>query len=309
MVGVSRGFGSMLLMRSVAVLLVAATIAAAAVQSGHAQTRPGVMAPASARPRPAPPVRSTPPTPQILPPDEFGRGTPRGAIHGFLAATDARDYGRAAAYLDLSRLPVAEVPQRGPTLARHLRVVLDQILPLDPAEFSDEPDGLLHDGQPPNREVVGRIETKKGGVTLFLDRVPGEDGVPIWKVAAGTVARIPGLYAEFGHGPMGELLPPMFVEVRLLEIALWQWIALLCLVPASFLVAWILVAMGPVAVRGLSTRTRFPLALRIAQGVAAAGPPPDRGGTVPRDAPRAQPRRWPCIPPSPPSRKWWRSSR
>ena len=148
-------------------------------------------------------------------------------------------------------------------------MVLDQILPLDPMEFSDEPDGIVHDGQPPSREVVGRIETAKGGVTLFLDRVPGEDGVPIWKVAAGTVARIPGLYAEFGHGPMGEFLPPMFVEVRLFEIALWQWIALLCLVPAALLLAWIVVALGRRLVHHLSTRNRFPLALRLAEGVAA----------------------------------------
>lgn len=257
---------SMVLMRLGAVLVVAATIAAAAVQC-HAQTRPGVVAPAS--PATTNPSGSTPPTPQILPQDEFGRGTPRGAIHGFLTATAARDYGRATAYLDLSRFPTAEAAKRGPTLARHLRVVLDQILPLDPAEFSDEPDGLLHDGQPPNREVVGRVETKKGGVTLFLDRVPGEDGVPIWKVAAGTAARIPGLYAEFGHGPMGEFLPPMFVEVRLLEIALWQWIALLCLMPASLLLARILVGWALWLIRGLATRARFPLALRIAQGVAA----------------------------------------
>lgn len=257
---------SMVLMRLGAVLVVAATIAAAAVQC-HAQTRPGVVAPAS--PATTNPSGSTPPTPQILPQDEFGRGTPRGAIHGFLTATAARDYGRATAYLDLSRFPTAEAAKRGPTLARHLRVVLDQILPLDPAEFSDEPDGLLHDGQPPNREVVGRVETKKGGVTLFLDRVPGEDGVPIWKVAAGTAARIPGLYAEFGHGPVGEFLPPMFVEVRLLEIALWQWIALLCLMPASLLLARILVGWALWLIRGLATRARFPLALRIAQGVAA----------------------------------------
>lgn len=237
-------------------LLVAATIAASAVEWGHAQAPAGVPAPPEAR--------------RILPPEEFGRGTPRGAIHGFLSATDRRAYDRAALYLDLRRLPSDEAAKQGSTLARHLRVVLDQILPLDPSEFSDEPEGMTRDGQPAGREVVGRIETKKGGVTLFLERVPGEDGVPIWKVAAGTVARIPALYAEFGHGPMGNFLPPVFVEVRLLEIALWQWIALLCLVPASLLLAWTLVIPGLWLLRVLSTRGRLTLALRIAE--AAAGP-------------------------------------
>jgi MscS family membrane protein len=68
---------------------------------------------------------------------------------------------------------------------------------------------------------------------------------------------------------MGELLPPMFVEVRLLEMALWQWIALLCLVPTSLLVAWILVGSMGRLVRELSRRTRFPLVVRIAEAVAA----------------------------------------
>ena len=273
MVSRSTQFGSMSPARSVAILLLVATIAGAPVRPGHAQSGPGALAPSSATAAGSATTganRPAPPTPQILPPDEFGRGTPRGAVHGFLAATEARDYRRAVAYLDLSRWPLGEVAQRAPILARHLRVVLDQILPLDPEDFSDAPEGLVNDGQPPNREVVGRIETTKGGVTLYLDRVPGEDGVPIWKIAPRTVARIPALYAEFGHGPVGEFLPPVFVEVRLLELALWQWIALLCLVPAALFVAWILVASLGRLVRDLSRRTRFPLAVLIAQ---AAAPP------------------------------------
>jgi MscS family membrane protein len=237
------------------VLGLAVALATSAMGRGHAQAPTGGPAPTS--------------SPEIAAPDEFGRGTPRGAINSFLIATGERDYARAAAYLDLSRLPKGEAAKQGPTLARHLRVVLDQVLPLEPGEFSEEPEGILHDGQPPSREVIGRIETKKGGVTLFLERVPGEDRVPVWKVATGTVARIPALYAEFGHGPLGEFLPPMFVEVRLLEIALWQWIALVCLVPAALLLAWALVKLGMGPLRVLSARGRLPMALRITQGAAA----------------------------------------
>ena len=36
--------------------------------------------------------------------DEFGRGTPRGSVQGFLDATHKRDWERAAEYLDLRRL-------------------------------------------------------------------------------------------------------------------------------------------------------------------------------------------------------------
>src|SRR5262245_34670432 len=264
MVARSTLLGSMLLRRLGAVLVVATVLTAAVVQWGHAQapSRGAGTAGAAA-------TQVSPPKNESPPPDEFGRTAPRGTIKGFLSATEARDYGRAAAYLDLSRLPATETATQGPKLARHLRVVLDQILPLDPTQFSNEPEGMFQDGQPPDRDVVGRIETQKGGVALFLDRVASEDGVPVWKVAAGTVARIPALYAEFGHGPMGEFLPRMFVEVRLLDIALWQWVALLCLVPASFLVARMIVASLSRVVGGQSRRTGFLLIHRLAQAVAA----------------------------------------
>jgi MscS family membrane protein len=188
---------------------------------------------------------------------------------GFLSTTRAGDYTRAAVYLDLRGLPAPDAARMGPTLARHLRVVLDQNLLLHPHDFSDEPGGMLDDGQPPRRDVVGRIQTKKGAVTLLLKRVPREDGIPVWQFSVATVARIPTLYDEFGHGPMGELLPPVFVETRLLEIALWQWIALLGLVPASFLLAWILVRSGLHLLRPLSRHSRLALTPRFAERAAA----------------------------------------
>src|SRR5262245_33670892 len=53
--------------------------------------------------------------PQAAPPptDELGRGTPLGTVRGFLDATALRNYHRAMSYLDLRRLPQAEVATRG----------------------------------------------------------------------------------------------------------------------------------------------------------------------------------------------------
>jgi len=239
---------------------VVASVSDTGAQVPAAPPTPGSPAPTANKPIPA--------APWLVPLDDFGRGTPQGAVEGFLSAADRRDYGRAAAYLDLSRLPADRAAREGPTLARHLRVVLDQVLLLDPSEFSPDPAGMPDDGQPAGRDLIGRIETKKGGVTLFLERIPRDDGVPVWKVAAGTVGRIPALYEEFGHGPMGEVLPAALVETRLFDIALWQWIALLFLVPISILVAGLLVMPVGRLLRALSTRGHFPLAVRIAQNVA-----------------------------------------
>ena len=162
----------------------------------------GLSAQAPASPTPAPESK-----PQAVV-DEFGRGTPRGTVTGFLQATRRHDYRAAAEDLDLRRVPKSQVAIEGPTLARHLRVILDNTLLIDPDVLSDSPEGSRDDGLPPNRELVGRIATSQGPTSILLERVPRDDGVLIWKFAQSTVARIPDLYREFGYGPVGEVLPP-----------------------------------------------------------------------------------------------------
>jgi hypothetical protein len=83
-----------------------------------------------------------------IPADDFDRGTPRRAVEGFRQASRARDYRRAAEYLDLRRFPAEEAKILGPQLARHLKIVLDQQLPIDVNRLSDSPAGYLEDGLP-----------------------------------------------------------------------------------------------------------------------------------------------------------------
>jgi hypothetical protein len=61
----------------------------------------------------------------------------------------------------------------GPTLARQLRVVLDQALAPDPETLSDEEDSSRRDGLPPDRELVGTIKDKSGSTPIVLQRVAG----------------------------------------------------------------------------------------------------------------------------------------
>jgi MscS family membrane protein len=204
------------------------------------------------------------PTPvPIAPLDEFGRGSPRGAVSGFLAATSAHDYRRAVWYLDLRRLSPAEAAEQGRVLARQLRVVLDQTLLIDPETLPDEPQGRPDPGLPPGRQLVGRIQTESGFVSIFLDRVPRDDGALIWKFSAATVARIPDLYQRFGYGPVGERLPPVLVETRVLGLALWQWTALVLLFAAALLFARLAVRPRMPIARWLFARSRVMLDERI----------------------------------------------
>jgi MscS family membrane protein len=186
--------------------------------------------------------------PQVAPPgpaDELQRQTPRSSVTSYLVAGREGDWSRAARYLNLDG--VGDPEREGPALARRLKIVLDQELWVDVESLSDDPEGHAGDGLPANRDRVGAIETRRGPVDVLVERMERDRGAPVWKIAAATVAQIPPLYAEFGLGRLGDLLPPIFFESYGLEIQLWQWVGLLILVAVAFLGSWF-VARGLLAV-------------------------------------------------------------
>jgi len=199
------------------------------------------------------------------PTDEFDRGVPRSAMLGFLKACRDGDYDRAAVYLDLSRLKQRDRIVAGPTLARRLKVVLDHTLWLDAEALSDAPSGHLDDGLPPHRERVGTIRTLREPVDILLEHVPREDGVLIWKIAALTVAKIPGLDQEFGYGLLGEWVPAPLFEISFLAVELWQWVGLIVLLGVAIGVAWVLTACIARLVRPLERRFHDQLADKLGQ--------------------------------------------
>ncbi|MBW2446331.1 MAG: mechanosensitive ion channel family protein [Deltaproteobacteria bacterium] len=204
-----------------------------------------------------------PPEPTAAVFDEFDRGTPRGTAIGYLTACRAGDYTRAARYLDLRRLDPAERNTLGPKLARELKVVLDRQLWVPVDDLSEDPAGIQGDGLEAHVDRLGRIDGPDGGVEIDLERVSREDGVPIWQVSAATVARVPRLYAEFGYGPLERFLPSVFFEVRVLEVLLWQWVALLFLTFTAWLLAYLAAATTLAVLRPILARTETDLDDRL----------------------------------------------
>jgi len=190
------------------------------------------------------------------PPDEFGRGTPQGTVRGFLDATSLRNFRRATSYLDLRRIPEASVATRGPELAHQLRVVLDNTV-YDLDTISDEPEGRPETGLPKSRQLIGRVETDKGTSSILLERVPRDDGVPIWQFSNVTLSRIPDLYRALSYGIVGERLPSFLVETRVFKLALWQWIGLAVLLAVSWLIACVVVRPGLPLTRRVAIRAGF----------------------------------------------------
>jgi MscS family membrane protein len=179
-----------------------------------------------------------------FPVDDFDRGTPRRAVAGFLQAARADDYRRAAEYLDLRDFPADEAKTLGPKLARHIKIVLDQKLPIEIETLSDSPAGHLQDALPPDVEEVGLIKTPGGPVHIRLQRVPREDRVEIWKISAASVAAIPDLYKRYGYGLLGEILPRVFVETEFLDTQLRQWLALPILVGLGYALGHLVTSLG-----------------------------------------------------------------
>lgn len=193
-----------------------------------------------------------------VPADPFDRGTPRSAMHGYLAACRAGDHARAAQYLELAEVPEAERAERGPVLARWLKEVLDQSRWIDLEALSDEAQGDRADGMP-TRDRVLVIPSDTGPSEVQLERVPREDGVLVWKIAARTVADVPALHAQYGVGPLLDLLPRVLVDTHFLEIALWQWIGLVLVAFLAWLAALVVAAALVRFVRPLTARTESDL--------------------------------------------------
>ncbi len=193
------------------------------------------------------------------PVDDYGRGTPRSTVRGFLQACHAQDYVRASFYLDLRRIRASERPEAGPVLARQLCLVLDRTVWLEPEQMSDSSEGDREDGLPPRRESIAVIPTAEKPTRVFLERGPREDGVLIWRVAPDTVARIPTLYQEFGYGPLEDYLPKPFFEVQFLGVRLWQWIGFIVLGLVAWLLAWGLTRLSVRVGRVIVSQSWVPL--------------------------------------------------
>lgn len=187
-------------------------------------------------------------------PDGQSERSPQGAVRRYLETCRAGEYAEAARYLDLGSIPPAQRAERGPRLARQLKLVLDQTLWIDLEALSAEPRGIVDDGLPPDLERLDTIpKTRSGPVEVLIQRT--RDG-NLWRFSSATVARIPALYDEFGYGRLVDFLPDRFFAVRFLEVQLWQWIGLLVLVFVAYLSSWILTRLGYAVLRPLVGRTK-----------------------------------------------------
>jgi MscS family membrane protein len=184
--------------------------------------------------------------------NDVGFDTPRATMRGFLYAARDGDWDTAATHLDLRGRDAED----GPMLARELKTVLDRKLWVDLDALSNAPEGDTNDGETSTRDLVGTIAMPDGNrVKILVERLSGPGGTKQWKVARVTLQQLPQLWDAYGDSVLAEHLPQPFLDVRFLDIQLWQWIALVLLLLASLLIAWLLTAPALRVLRAIARRT------------------------------------------------------
>ena len=194
--------------------------------------------------------KPAPAEPQSEPPkDTLGRNTPRGAVMGFLGAARKGNTEIAALYLN--------TPLRGKAaedLAAQLVLVLDRRLPARLNQLSDKPEGSVPDPLKPDEDLVGTIQTATGDLDILVERVDRGKAGKVWLFSKKTLTRIPEVYAELNTAEV--LLPEFLVNTRLLNVPLFQWLAVFIGMPLLYLLTGLLNRLLSFGIGALRRRLR-----------------------------------------------------
>jgi MscS family membrane protein len=170
------------------------------------------------------------------PTDRLGRNTPKGTFYGFLQAAQAGDYSLAAQYLQLS---AARRQTEGDDLAMRLNYVMNRAF-TSPPQPSAQPEGAPQEDVPLDRQKLGAISAGDVEVEFELVRVSDPSAGKIWLVSSDTLAKIPELYDQVEARQVETKLPAWIVKHQIAGMPLWQWFALLLLIPIATAAGWIL---------------------------------------------------------------------
>ena len=178
--------------------------------------------------------------------------SPRASVLGYLTAVREGDFARAADWLDRSG---TRDEARRMELARRLSALLASRLWLDLERVSPLASGDTADGLPRDREQLGTIQDGNGTPQpIRLARTVRGDSAR-WVFSAATVQRIDSLYEALPDHWVREHLPQWLLATGPFAISLWQWIALVILIPLGILIGWLLSAPTQALLLKLTART------------------------------------------------------
>jgi MscS family membrane protein len=178
--------------------------------------------------------------------DWLNRETPSGTVFGFLEAGQSGNYAVASQYLQMS---AARRQAEGETLAQQLKVVMDRALAGSLKHVSTQPEGTPEEGLPSDRQNLGTMSSGDVEADLILVRVSDPAAGKIWLISSETLTKIPELYDQVEARQVESKLPKWVVKHQLAGMPLWQWFALLLMIPAAAAAGWLLLLLLQIPLR------------------------------------------------------------
>ena len=188
---------------------------------------------------------SAPATAPATTPDQLGRDTPYGTVYGFLQAAQQGDYSIAAQYLQISP---ARRQSEGDALAMKLNEVMNRAF-AGSLRPSRDRDGTPQEDVPFDRQKLGSMSSGDVEAELELVRITDPSAGKIWLISSNTLAKVPQLYDQVEARRVETRLPAWTVKHQLAGMQLWQWFALLLLIPVAAAAAWLLLVLLQIPLR------------------------------------------------------------
>ena len=168
------------------------------------------------------------------PADELGRGTPSGAVLGFLQSAQAGNYQTAADYLQMS---TARRQSQGSDLAEQLKVLMDRTFVGHLGRLSTSPEGNPDYGVL-EQQTIGVFSNGDADVPVVLVRVADPNSGKVWLFSSQTLGKVPELYDNLEAHQVESRLPQRLVKNVFLGMPLWQWLALFAAIPVALAIGW-----------------------------------------------------------------------
>jgi len=184
------------------------------------------------------PKASTPVQAAAAPVDPLGRESPRGTVIGFVRAAQEGNWQQARQYLQpvMHGRPMNATEEQ--ELVDHLLAVLNARFPTLDA-ISKDADVRGDDGRLLNETTVTGSRTMESFPLTFV-RVDDAHFGKIWLVSQKTLDEVPAAYESLKFPQLAQKLPSFLVKTRALGMPLWQWLAIVLLVPIALALGWLL---------------------------------------------------------------------
>ena len=184
-------------------------------------------------------AQTKPPEP-AKPVDPLGRTNPRSTVLGFLQAAQSAQPDSAAQYFQASR---SRRPTDDQKIVQELKSLMDRAFVGNINRITDLPEGTPQEGLSAAQERVGKVEVNDESVDLLLTRVTDPVYGPIWVFSNETIAQLQELSGQLEAQQVETRLPQVLVRNVFLGLPLWQWIAILLLIPVATGAAWLFIQL------------------------------------------------------------------